>query len=492
MEKKFPDLIPALFILGTTLAVYLKTLLPTVQFSDVGELQTVAATLGIAHPSGYPLYTLLGKLFTLIPIKSPAWRVNFMSAFFASLTAVLVYLIIRKATSQRLGGLFAAFSLAFSKNFWRWALAAEMYSLNVFLVALLLYLLLVWQEEKGKKRTNLLYLFSFLYGLSWGNHTGIIALAPTFGLFILLNRIRFKAYLPMLAFFGLGLSIYLYLPIRARMNPPLNYANPANFTNFTKLVLAKQFRSQMFSASWPEFDRRLKDLFQGFVFEFSFFCFLPFLGIIPALKKKGLTIFLVSVFLITTLVWLKYNVSDYERYISPLFFVFFSLAGLGISHLQKKLRPRPLFILLIFASAFLPLKLYQENYDLVDQSKNFSAYQWGIETLAKVEPDGVVLSWWPYSTVLWYLKYGEGLREDVMIIDDQNIVSENLGSHEAVMRKYVGQRPFYILPEGDRVEKAKRNYQVTFLDHLVRVELKDQFLQEQRSGEFKSRKNFVD
>lgn len=73
--------------------VYLLTLAPTVYWGDSGELITVAYTLGIAHPSGYPTYTLLGHLFTYIPFGSIAWRVNLMSAVFASLAVMLLYFV---------------------------------------------------------------------------------------------------------------------------------------------------------------------------------------------------------------------------------------------------------------------------------------------------------------------------------------------------------------------------------------------------------------
>ncbi|MEK9150291.1 MAG: DUF2723 domain-containing protein [Candidatus Desantisbacteria bacterium] len=83
-----------LLVLFVSFGVYLYTLTPTVGFHDSGELITVAYTLGIAHPPGYPLYTLLGKVFcTLIPIGNIAYRMNMESALFASLAVMLVYFI---------------------------------------------------------------------------------------------------------------------------------------------------------------------------------------------------------------------------------------------------------------------------------------------------------------------------------------------------------------------------------------------------------------
>src|SRR3989337_3601938 len=77
-------------------AVYLRTLAPTVMWYDMGEFATAAYVLGIAHNTGYPLYILLGKLFTLLPVGDIAYRVNLMSAVFASLTVAVIFLIIHE------------------------------------------------------------------------------------------------------------------------------------------------------------------------------------------------------------------------------------------------------------------------------------------------------------------------------------------------------------------------------------------------------------
>ena len=118
--------------------VYLKTLSPTVGFVDSGELTTVAYTLGIAHPTGYPLYTLLGRLFTLLPFGSIAWRVNIASAFFASLSTLFLYLLSKNlftrmlsggeanatATATVLSSFITALLFAFSTTLWSHAVMA--------------------------------------------------------------------------------------------------------------------------------------------------------------------------------------------------------------------------------------------------------------------------------------------------------------------------------------------------------------------------------
>ena len=134
-----------------SLAVYIKTLAPTVTWGDSGELITAAYTLGVAHPSGYPTYTLLGKLFTFIPFGSIAWRVNFMSAIFAAFGILFLYLVLYKMTNSKRGSFIATLVFAFSSTFWSQAVLAEVYTLHIFFLTLNIFLLLLWKETKNIK-----------------------------------------------------------------------------------------------------------------------------------------------------------------------------------------------------------------------------------------------------------------------------------------------------------------------------------------------------
>jgi len=146
LTRRRDFLLGAVIFVGA-LALYWRTLAPSVAtiFDDSLEFQLVCPTLGIAHPTGYPLYTLLGKLFTSIPIGDAAYRVNLMSAFFAALTVAVTYLTVRMLTDHSLAAVFASLALAVSPVFWSQAVIAEVYSLNAFFAALVVYLLLRWE-----------------------------------------------------------------------------------------------------------------------------------------------------------------------------------------------------------------------------------------------------------------------------------------------------------------------------------------------------------
>ena len=140
----------AAIFLGTLIVYYL-TLAPTVTLVDSGELITAAALPGVAHPPGFPLYILIGHLFSLIPLKNTAWRLNLMSAVFAAGTGTVLFLTIKRFVARNrsfLPGLGASLCFAFSLTFWGYAVVAEVYTLNIFLTVLLIFLLLSWRTKR--------------------------------------------------------------------------------------------------------------------------------------------------------------------------------------------------------------------------------------------------------------------------------------------------------------------------------------------------------
>jgi len=146
---RFGDLLLSAGCLLLSLSLYVQTLAPSVAnlFDDSLEFPLVAYRLAIAHPTGYPLYTLLGKLFTRGPGSNAAWSVNLLSAVAGAVTVALVYLVARELTRRRLPALLAALALAVSPVFWSQAVVAEVYTLNAAFVAGLLWLALRWARK---------------------------------------------------------------------------------------------------------------------------------------------------------------------------------------------------------------------------------------------------------------------------------------------------------------------------------------------------------
>lgn len=176
----------ALGLFAVTLILYLWTLAPGLVRGDGAELQYVVAIRGVAHPTGYPLYTLLGWLWTkLIPFGSVAWRINLLSAVCSAGAVVLTYGIVYRLTRRLIPALAGALFLALSPVFWTLGSVTEVYALHALFVAAVLYLLLAWRDATSH-RFSLLVLIAFVYGLSLSHHRTMLLLAPAMLLFVLL------------------------------------------------------------------------------------------------------------------------------------------------------------------------------------------------------------------------------------------------------------------------------------------------------------------
>jgi hypothetical protein len=211
--------------------LYLKTLTPTVLPYDSGVFQTKAYVLGIGHPTGYPTYILLGKLFTYLPFGDLAYRVNLSSAVYAAVAVLFVYLTALRFVPDEKANLhvasaIGALAFATSPTFWSQAVVTEVYTLNVLCVAATLYTLFLWRDTR--RDAHLLFA-AFLVGLSMTAHMTSGLLVPAALLFVLLvdgKVLQAPArLLKGTAAFLAGLSPYLYLPVRASMEPPMNYGN---------------------------------------------------------------------------------------------------------------------------------------------------------------------------------------------------------------------------------------------------------------------------
>jgi tetratricopeptide (TPR) repeat protein len=229
----------ALWSLGL-LALYLLTLTPSIAWNDAPEFVDVVYTLGIPHPPGYPTYTLLGKLITLIPLGALAPRVNLLSALCASGALVFLSLSIARLhvriggreKAGRLAAILCGTLLAVAPTYWKYAIQTEAYASFALVVTLLLYLALRWEETRDDR-----YLMggAFLFGLSGGIHGTSVFFFPAFAFLVLtgLPRERMGRTLFRIALFGLlGASVYLYLPVRAATEPTFNWGHPDTWQRF--------------------------------------------------------------------------------------------------------------------------------------------------------------------------------------------------------------------------------------------------------------------
>lgn len=267
--------------------------------ADGAELATVVRTWGVAHPSGYPTYILFGKVFELVPIGDPAHRLALMSAFFGACAVSVTYLLGRlfcslpekgevRYTSRTQGGggfrlaglsrefgpILGAVALGCSPIFWGQALVPEVYTLNAFFVTVVLWLLLSWLWEPNIHRTapSRKPLFAaFLFGLGMGNHfTLAIAVVPVAAVVLWTKRRPMP--LPWRSMAGallLGLAVYLYLPIAAAQNPPINWGDASTASGFLWQVSGNPYRSYVFGVESSIVGDRVVDWFKQMVDQFQ-------------------------------------------------------------------------------------------------------------------------------------------------------------------------------------------------------------------------------
>lgn len=176
-------------LLVSSQVLFLLTMAPTLSFWDCGEFIAASYTLGIPHPPGAPLYLLLGRLFSMIPLFGDVGaRVNLISTIASSVTVMLTYLITVRmvmiyrrtppetwSTSDKIaiygGSVVGALALAFSDSFWFNAVEAEVYALSSCFTAFIFWLLLRWyDEEPAFGHDRWLILVMYIIGLSIGVH----------------------------------------------------------------------------------------------------------------------------------------------------------------------------------------------------------------------------------------------------------------------------------------------------------------------------------
>jgi len=218
---------------GLALAAYVRTLAPDILYSDSAEFQTLTYTLGMTHSTGYPVYLLAARVIGFLPLYSPAWRVNLVSALCAAWTVGGVYLLARFFTPNRIGAALGSIALALSYTFWSQAIIAEVYTPGMAALTTLLLLLAHWQRDPFARRRALAWATA-LACLALGVHLSAALIAPTAPLFVLWvlaflpKAQRWPCLQAALIGFGIGITVYAATFILLDLNNP-----PSSFFQMT-------------------------------------------------------------------------------------------------------------------------------------------------------------------------------------------------------------------------------------------------------------------
>ncbi len=407
-------------------AVYLATLAPSVTFWDSGELILGALSLGNSHPPAYPMFCLLGKGFSFIPLGNAAYRVNLLAASSAACAACMLFTLVKEMGSGRPGiewvaaGL--ALSFAFLRSLWSVSVLSEMYALNAFLLIATVYMMLLY--DKGG-RDAYLYASAFLLGLALVNHQSVLMFIPAYAAYHLFSRENYKkpvVLLQSLFFFLLGYSVIFYMPIRAAASPAINIGDPKSLANF------------MWSIKWPENIAMIESLFKNAIHGMTGLR-LFYLPLGPAacavmlyvLRKK---LFLFMLAFSAVLYYVGTNMVTapitkwglQSKFYTPVF-LFFGLAAVSalfqfwVGIPGNKARGVAWTVPLVFFCLAFPLGVMAYNYDEVDNSRNFFAYDLASNTLKSVGQDAAIFAWGDNGIFpVWYLQGAERFRDDVFFI----------------------------------------------------------------------------
>jgi hypothetical protein len=448
--RRFPlDPIVAALLGSAAFALYLASLAPTVLAGDGGEFQFVPYLLGVAHPTGYPLYCLLGWAWShLLPFGDVAYRMNLFSAFWAALAVALLYptvqVLLRLAMPQivpaicRLLAALATVTFAVTPTFWSQSVIAEVYGLHVFFVVALLFFLLLWTEHRKPRFLLLAFLF---FGMSLTHHRTSLLLAPAILAYIWLTERRIfrqgRQAALLLAACCLPLALYLYIPLRAPHTPYLHlslaeghelvlYENTlASFFNF---VLGGPFGGSLdFSV---DLGARLAMAWSLLLGEVGWIGVgLALLGLmrLAATRKWALLALTGLLYGATVAFGLVYTIGDvYVLFIpSYLVILLWLVVGVGtlvqvvtgiIVNVRSRLSPTfaPILVMLPFFA--LPLWLAAGDYTSIDQSHNIGARTRWESILAEPLPPNAVLVSNDRNNIMpmWYFQYVDGVRPDLL------------------------------------------------------------------------------
>lgn len=459
------DFVLAVALFGVALLLYLVTLAPTVTFVDSGELAAAIVTNGVSHPSGSPLYLILGSWAVAIPIKTLIWRLNAFSALCAAGAVLFTFLYFRQhppapvAAPQNKAGnkskkkkseavskpiqlprslLFGAVAaaLAFMTNraLWSTATVTEVYALHALLMALIAWLLGLHVFEIGKNpgnpRLRFLGMAAFVSGLGVSNYPPFGLVAPA--ILAVLWKVEGRAFLfkwrrnlVMAVCVAAGLLPYALLPIRAAADPLLNWGNPSNWERFWKHISAQQYSVflgsprltalpdalKLWSTQWPV----------GIL-----------LLIVPGLfffRKHRPAAFLFTVVLgaANLLYVLCYDItdvssapSDYYVYLLPLCWCSALWIGAGLCWILQLEIVARFGKTAAVAAAIVPLICVPLHWKEMDRSRYTYADDFARSILESVAPNAVILSPdWTFVSPSMYLQFGEKVRTDVLVLDGE-------------------------------------------------------------------------
>ena len=462
-------------------------MLPGQGFWDTGEFQVVPPLFGTAHATGYPSYVTLGWLasLALTPAGEPALRMNLLSAILLAAAAGLTVILVRQLTGRTSVAAAAGILLALTPIPWRMGAFADPHTLHLALTAALLVVLVGWETRRLADQVTAdrwLVAAAAVYGVMLGNHTLTVLLAPGIALFVLAVEpgiLRRRPFVGLCAgvLLATTVALYLQLPIRAAMGAPLVYGTPNTWEGFWYVVLGRQFLGDLEPVG--DLVGKLGDLVALAGQQ---------LGVVAAAVPAAFVVVAVRLprFALLTGTWLgvtcsfaaSYTNADIERYyLVPALIVIAWLgvaaglvadaaaAALGRAGGRPAALPAGALVASVLAATLvLPAAAAAPaTHSRIDLGDDTAASDWSRWVLETVEEDAVMVSWWSYSTPLWYRTLLLGERPDVWVVDDRDRLDEDLGSVDDVIRANLATRPVYLVRYPSEIADLEAAWQLEVL-----------------------------
>ncbi|HET7225883.1 MAG TPA: DUF2723 domain-containing protein [Candidatus Eisenbacteria bacterium] len=439
--------------------VYLATLAPGLPAGDSGELIAVAATGGVAHPPGYPLWTMLAAVWLrALPAGDAAWRLNVFSAVTMAAAAAVLAHAVARASRSRVAGVLAAWAFALAIPVWRNALVAEVFALNALLAAVLLAL----AASSHARRASIALAFVTALALSH-HHTLLLLAAPALAVALArawrampAPRARWLAAVAAAAI--AGLAPLAWLPIATRHAGALVWGQADTWRGFLAHVTRAEYGSLSLAPEQAGFSADRSHLLIYLASLPRQFGALPLAlaaigaAALGARRHRALAAtlvayallqaaFLASIAFPSRVAWLRGVVERF--YVLPDLVLAF-VAGLGAAWLLSRARTRAarvtLATALLCATAAIPLALYLRA---LDQRGNRFTGSLGRALLASLPPGAVlfVSGDLPHNA-LAYVTRVQRLRPDVVVLDQE------LMSYPWYVRRARAEHPGVLPPLG--------------------------------------------
>ncbi len=401
------------------LVLYSATSCRTIYLGDSGELVLAARTLGIPHPPGYPLYCLVGRLFSFLPIDPVAMRLNLLSVFCGAASVALLFSIISRVCSLPAAAITVAL-FGISPLLWTQSTIAEVYTPHLLLFLGALGCLL---REKSQRAT---IGGAYLTSLAILSHPTSLSLLPLLFYRTILEK---RTALPALILFLAGLTSILYLPVRSALDPFLDWGNPES----PAALVAHLFRSQYGEVLRPDrsaglFIRELRAI-SGILFAGSFpIVLVPLLPagmwrLFRTNRPKGIILTCMLLLLFPILVFFlafplaPERVEENSVFFLPALSLLFIFLAAGLGTVSSALRGRLVFnlplaaLLLVLVFHLFTDRLPAHRYDQVRLPEEYA------RQVLQSPPEGAYLEVAGDDLVfpLLYLREVEGVRRDLVI-----------------------------------------------------------------------------